>query len=382
MRRIFLCFLLMMMFLVPQVTMAASIDTNTPGASAASTIPSVKASGVKANAPVATKSEISSVRWLVHKEDDTTRLRLVFDTTVPVTVNGSLEGESGSRLTIDINGATLGKIASSLTLDGDIAEKAVFTRNGTSSSRVVIDLAGIIDDGDYKVFTLRNDPENNKPFRVVVDINKPIPKIAYNFTTGLQNKVIVIDPGHGGSDPGAIGINKTMEKTITLAVAQRVQALLEKAGAKVIMTRKTDVDVFGPNASAVQELSARTLVANKNKADIFLSIHINAFSNRTVGGSSTYYYQKTKYDALLAESIQAGLAKAGGLQDRGTYPARFYVIKRTVMPAVLTELAFISNPDEEKALNSPQFQQQLAQGIVDGLDAFFKQAARKGGNTL
>ena len=106
MRRIFLCFLLMMMFLVPQVTMAASIDTNTPGASAASTIPSVKASGVKANAPVATKSEISSVRWLVHKEDDTTRLRLVFDTTVPVTVNGSLEGESGSRLTIDINGAT------------------------------------------------------------------------------------------------------------------------------------------------------------------------------------------------------------------------------------------------------------------------------------
>lgn len=367
--------------LVPQVAMAASIDTNTPEPTAAAAVPSVKPVAGKASANAIAKAEVSNVRWLVHKEDDTTRLRLVFDTTAPVTVDGSLEGDSGSTLTIDIKGASVGNIASSLTLDGDIADKATIVKSGISSSRVTIDLSGIIDDGDFKVFTLRKDTENDKPFRVVVDINKPIPKIAYSFTAGLQNKVIVIDPGHGGSDPGAIGLNKTLEKNITLTVAQRLQGLLEKAGAKVLMTRKTDVDVFGPNASAVQELSARAQIGNKNKADLFLSIHINAFSNRTVGGTATYYYQKTKYDSLLANCVQDSLIKAGGLQDRGISPARFYVIKRTTMPAILTELAFISNPDEEKLLNSPQFQQQLAQGIFEGLDTFFKQAAKKGGNS-
>jgi len=237
----------------------------------------------------------------------------------------------------------------------------------------------MIEDSDYKVFTLPSDNNNNKAFRVVIDINKPEPKTSYNFTPGLKDKVIVIDPGHGGSDSGAIGPNKIQEKDITLAVSKKIKTLLESAGAKVLMTRQTDVDVYGPNASGVDELGARTKVANSNKADVFVSIHINAFSNPSVGGIATYYYGKSSYGAMLAQNIQDKLTNISGFQDRGITTAGFYVIKNTEMPAVLAELGFISNPNEEKNLTNPQVQQQLAQGITQGLEGFFAQASRKGG---
>jgi len=325
-------------------------------------------------------NQLNNVRWLVHKDavEGTSKLRLVIDTNNPVKVTSNLNGKNGSQLVVDINGAEVGNLDDSVALDGQIADKATFIKKG-NNSQVVVDLAAMIGENDYKVFTLKSDTINNKTFRVVVDINKIVPKVEYNFTAGLRNKVIAIDPGHGGSDPGAIGPNKLQEKTVTLAVAQRVQALLEKAGARVLMTRRTDVDVFGPNASAVDELNARTVGANSNKADVYVSIHINAFTNPSVGGTATYYYQKSNYDALLANCIQSNLVATAGLQDRGTYAAGFYVIKRTQMPAVLTELGFISNPDEEKLLSTPQFQQKMAQGIVQGLDSFFIQAASKGG---
>lgn len=374
------------MFLLPQITLASPLNTNIP-----STMPSTGSSVVSAaikentliaNQEVLPKVELANVRWMVRPDSVTGKnvLRLVIDTTGPVDVSSRLD-DTNSQVIIDIAGATVGKLDDRLTLDGTIADQASFTTTATNNSKIIVNLAGVIDDGDYTVFTLPSDPANSKMFRVVVDINKPLPNIEYNFTPGLglQNKVIVIDPGHGGSDSGAIGPNGIMEKTITLAVAQKVQALLEKAGAQVIMTRQTDKDVYAPNDSAADELRARTQVASNNNADVFLSIHINAFSKPTVGGTATYYYPKSKYDIMLAQAIQNNIAAAGGLQNRGRHPARFYVLRNTQMPAVLAELAFISNPDEERIINTQQFQQQIAQGIVQGLDAFFAQAAQKAG---
>lgn len=369
-----------MSFFVPQVGMAA-LNDNIPEISPAVTVPALKAANSLPQARLLSNNQLTNVRWMVHNDavEGTSKLRLVIDTNDAVRVNSNLDSKTGSRLIINISGAAVGKLDDSVVLDGKIADKVSFVKRDNNNSQVVVDLSTMIEDSDYKVFTLKSDAINNKTFRVVVDINKVVPKIEYNFTAGLRNKVIAIDPGHGGSDPGAIGPNKLQEKTVTLAVAQKVQALLEKAGAKVLMTRKTDVDVFGPNASAVDELSARAIMANNNKADIFVSIHINSFTNPTAGGTGTYYYQKSKYDILLANCIQDNLAKAGGLQDRGINAAGFYVIKKTQMPSVLAELGFISNPDEEKLLSTPQFQQKMAQGIVQGLDVFFAQAARKGG---
>ncbi|MBP2625767.1 MAG: N-acetylmuramoyl-L-alanine amidase [Firmicutes bacterium] len=369
MYRIVLSFLLLMVFMTPQAGIAATLKGNV-----SSTVDNV------ASVP---KAELANVRWLVHKDavEGTSKLRLVIDTTGPVKINGTLSENDGPQLTIDVKDAVVGKVDDSVSLDGEIADKVTFIKKDATNSQVVVNLSNMIDDSDYKIFTLPSDISSNKTFRVVIDINKPLPKKIYNFTPGLKDKVIAIDAGHGGSDSGAVGPNKTQEKRITLAVAQNVKTLLERAGAKVLMTRQTDVDVYGPNASAVDELQARTKVANDNKADVFVSIHINAFTNPLAGGTATYYYQKTGYDAMLAKNIQDNLAKIDGFQDRGINSARFYVIKRTEMPAVLAELGFISNPNEEKMLNLPQVQQQMGQSIVRGLENFFAQAARKGGGS-
>ena len=379
-RSTLLSLLLLMLLFVPQIGMAA-LNDNIPEISPAVTVPALKSATTLPKARLSSNNQLTNVRWIVHKDavEGTSKLRLVIDTNDAVKVNSNLDSKTGSQLIINISGAAVGKLDDSVVLDGKIADKVRFVNKDNNNSQVVVDLSTMIEDSDYKVFTLKSDAINNKTFRVVVDINKVVPKVEYNFTAGLRNKVIVIDPGHGGSDPGAIGPNKLQEKTVTLAVAQKVQALLEKAGAKVLMTRKTDVDVFGPNASAVDELSARTIIANNNKADVFVSLHINAFTNPAVGGIATYYYEKSNYDILLANCIQDNLIKAGSLLDRRVNAAGFYVIKKTQMPSVLAELGFISNPDEEKLLSTPQFQQKLAQGIVQGLDAFFAQAARKGG---
>lgn len=359
--------LLLMVFMAPQASMAANNNTSL--------------AEKKIVSPA--KAEFMDARWLVHKDavEGTSKLRLVIDTTGPVKVSSDLSENSYPQLIVNVNGAVLGKIDDSVVLDGDIADKVAFAKKDSNTSQIIVNLSNMIEDSDYKVFTLPSDPSNNKSFRIVIDIDKPVPKMNFNFTPGLRDKVIVLDPGHGGSDPGAIGPNKTQEKTITLAVSQRLKALLENAGAKVVMTRQTDVDVYGPNASATDELQARVNVGNSNKADVFVSLHINAFSNPAVGGMATYYYQKTGYDAMLAKKIQDNLIKIGDFQDRGINSARFYVIKRTKMPAILTELGFISNPDEEKRLNTPQLQQQMAQSIMQGLDGFFTQAAKKGGGS-
>ena len=128
--------------------------------------------------------------------------------------------------------------------------------------------------------------------------------IDYRTSGGIAGKVITIDPGHGGSDPGAIGPNGTMEKDITLAISKKLKAALEAKGAKVNMTRTTDVDVYGPNASGPDELQARVDVGTANKSDIFVSVHINSFSNPNVGVFPHTTMIKTQYDTRLASRIQ------------------------------------------------------------------------------
>lgn len=197
--------------------------------------------------------------------------------------------------------------------------------------------------------------------------------IDYRTSGGIAGKVITIDPGHGGSDPGAIGPNGTMEKDITLAISKKLKAALEAKGAKVNMTRTTDVDVYGPNASGPDELQARVDVGTANKSDIFVSVHINSFSNPNVGGISTYYYDKTQYDTRLASRIQAKIADESGFAgDRGIQPGNLYVLRRSLMPAILLELGFISNPKEEALLKKDNVQQQFADEVAAGIESYFR----------
>ena len=201
---------------------------------------------------------------------------------------------------------------------------------------------------------------------------KKTAKSSFKTDGGLKGKKITLDAGHGGSDPGAIGSNGTREKDVTLKITKKVQELLKKKGAKVSMTRTGDTDVYGPNASDSQELQARVDVAEDNDADAFISIHINSSTNKSVGGFSSYYYPKTNNDARLAQAVQDRLVKNFGLDDLGIRKANFYVNKRCSMPSTLLELAFISNPKEEKLMNSNWYINKLAKSIADGIEDYFK----------
>ena len=188
---------------------------------------------------------------------------------------------------------------------------------------------------------------------------------------GLDGKIITLDAGHGGSDPGAIGSDGTKEKNITLPITKMLKEILEDKGAKVYMTRTTDVDVFGPNASDAEELQARVNVGEKYNSDMFVSLHINSSVNKNVGGFSTYYYPKTDNDLRLAKNIQNKLAANFGVDDLGVRQANFYVIKRISMPAVLVEMCFISNEKELTLMKGQWFQKKTARLIAEGIEKYF-----------
>ena len=213
-----------------------------------------------------------------------------------------------------------------------------------------------------------------------VDENKTDPSLKelekeFDTITALKGKKIVIDPGHGGNDAGAIGPTGVMEKSVTLKVSLELKRLLEAEGATVIMTRETDRTVSdkGAAASDIEELGARCDVANRNKADIFISIHADSFTRPEARGTTGYYYSKSTSGKgqQLADCIRRNLVEQLGTPSRGTQPCNFFVVKHTDMPATLIELGFISNKEEEKLLDSKEGVQKAAQGILDGIEDYF-----------
>lgn len=226
---------------------------------------------------------------------------------------------------------------------------------------------------DEKGLNLKEDAENlKKDGKADKNLKGEIPQqVLYRADGGIKGKRITIDPGHGGSDPGAIGLKGLKEKEGTIEMARYLKERLEKRGAIVTLTRDGDYDVFGSRASTRQELQARVDISSVTKADIFISIHHNANDNRKVGGIGTYYYPKSKYDEKLARCVQAGMTKSVSLSDYGVRQANFYVIKRSLMPSVLVEVGFISNPDEEKLIKSRWFQKRIAKAICEGIEDYF-----------
>lgn len=174
---------------------------------------------------------------------------------------------------------------------------------------------------------------------------------------------IVLDPGHGGSDPGAVGPRRNREADVSLAVCMLLKQELAAQSHSVILTRDTDRDVAGPGVSASLELQSRCDIANRSGADLFLSVHCNAFANPAAHGTETWYYSA---GASLAAAVQRRLA-ALGLMDRGIKQGNLYVLKHTAMPAVLAEIAFISNPAEETLLMNEGFLRAVARALAQGI---------------
>ena len=177
-------------------------------------------------------------------------------------------------------------------------------------------------------------------------------------------RLIVIDPGHGGSDAGAIR-GDAVEKVIALDISKRVRTLLIARGWQVMMTHDTDKDVFAPNDSAHDELQARVDVANNNGARLFVSIHVNSFLNAGPHGATVYYYKPV--DLALAQALDRRIGSELQIKDDGTVKDKLYVVHHANMPAALVETAFVSNPDDRALLQSPDWRQKMAEAIADGI---------------
>ena len=173
---------------------------------------------------------------------------------------------------------------------------------------------------------------------------------------------IVIDPGHSGAcEPGACADGVT-EAAVVLAIGEKLSQLLLAAGHAVLMTRSGDCPLTG--------LKWRAQLANCWRADLFISIHANSFDDPAAHGTEVYHFPGSRYGLTLARLIQAELVRRLGTADRRAKPARYSVLTETECPAVLVEVAFLSNPAERRLLTDPDSQQQIAMAIVAAVARF------------
>jgi len=177
--------------------------------------------------------------------------------------------------------------------------------------------------------------------------------------------LVVIDPGHGGKDPGAIGIGGLQEKDVIFPISREVASILEQQGLQVVMTRSDDRFI---------SLAGRVQMAERARATIFVSIHANAISlsRPDVNGIETYYYSSAR-GRRLAQTIHNSMLQSLNVRNRGVRQARFYVLRRTSMPAVLVEVGFVTGRDDAPRLASPAFRSQIADAIAGGILQYVQQ---------
>jgi N-acetylmuramoyl-L-alanine amidase len=339
--------------------------------------------------------------------------RVVIDLTRRVPYSNEVI-KTPDRLFIDLDRARVSKKlkGQSITISDGLLKRVRVAQYTRDTVRVVLDIDRI---ESYKIIELDN------PFRVIIDVNSKAKKkrkaVAVKAKTkksdsngklslakqlGLGIETIVIDPGHGGKDPGAIGRKGAMEKDIVLDIAKKLKKIIEKGtGRRAYLTRYTDV--FVP-------LEERTAIANTREADLFVSLHVNANSLSSVRGLETYYLSlattreereiaarenQTSFKKIrdlqkilesmllnskkeesrdLAHHMQSalitGLKSNYQVRDLGVKKAPFHVLIGAQMPSILTEISFITNPKDEKMLTTNRYRQAVALEIFHGLESY------------
>lgn len=201
-------------------------------------------------------------------------------------------------------------------------------------------------------------------------------KLTSASSSGLKDKVIVIDPGHGGADPGAQN-SGLKEKDLNLDISLRLGKVLESKGCSVILTREVDKDFFLPGfvkgrMAKRAELNNRIQIAAENNADLFISIHANSFPQRNSYGMETYYHLESSAGKALAEIIHAQLTQVQPDNKRKAKAGDYYIINQAEMPSVIVEVGFISNPRERKLLQSEDYRNSVADAIGSGVEHYFQ----------
>ena len=192
-----------------------------------------------------------------------------------------------------------------------------------------------------------------------------LPPVVSKKILSLRGKAIILDPGHGGEDPGALTSDGMPEKSLTLRLAQRTAHLLREAGATVYLTRNED------RRSNLHDIVD---FANRSEADIFLSIHYNSSYSSNISGTETYFYNPRS--RALAQKMHAAIINGIKRKDHGLNRVPFFVIKNTEIPSVLLEPIYISNGEESYLARSSSFQEKLAEDIVKGVKEYFRSKRR------
>ncbi|MCK4259318.1 MAG: N-acetylmuramoyl-L-alanine amidase [Halanaerobiales bacterium] len=275
--------------------------------------------------------------------------RIVIKTSTPITYNAWYL-PNPDRLIVDLFGAI-----SKLQTDQILSEKGIIKNirmhQYPDKVRIVFDLTQYV---SHQVIS------EKRSQKIEVGLGQ----------NPLFGKLIVLDPGHGGIDPGAVSANGKFEKDITLDIGMKTKELLKSMGATVIMTR--DKDVY-------PTLGERVDLANQLNAEIFISIHCNSFVGDEPGGTETFISASRQGgSSQLAQAIQIQLINQIQLYDRGVKSSNFYVLNHTTMPAALVEVAFLSKKEEEALLVDEDFRQKAAQGIYEGILDYFIQIFESG----
>lgn len=191
-----------------------------------------------------------------------------------------------------------------------------------------------------------------------------------------KNWVVVLDAGHGGYDPGKVGVSGVLEKDINLAIACKVRTILEKQGIDVIMTRSSDVDLCGEEAGSKKssDMRKRVEIMNASGAAIAVSIHQNSYSDSGPKGAQVFYYETSKQGKELADVLQNSIKNVVADDNHRVPKANhdYYILKKVTCPVVIVECGFLSNPTEEMLLAEEDYQEKMAQGIAQGMVEYIK----------
>ena len=267
------------------------------------------------------------------------------------------------RIFVDIDDSSLATSLKPVHVFDGLVNTIRFGQFRPNISRVVIDLEK---DAPYRIFALA--AADNRPYRLIVDVERnaaeailPSP-IEGPIEGSNGSKTVVIDPGHGGRDPGAIGVKGIMEKDVVLSISLFLGQLLNAANYQVFFTRTEDVTVSLPQ---------RVQIINNHNPDLAISVHCNSFSLPSANGIETFYHPTKNSAKPLAEKLQQELIAAFGWTNRGVKTANFHILREPVLnEVVLPEIGFLTNQREGVAMASEENQKKAAEALVKGIHDF------------
>ena len=205
--------------------------------------------------------------------------------------------------------------------------------------------------------------------------------LVFNFGEASEKNIpikIIVDAGHGAPDGGAVGINGTLEKDINLKIAIILSEVLEAKGYIPIMTRTGDTGIYDTSCTTIREMkrddmNKRLNIVKNSGASLFISIHMNAFENKSAHGLHIFYSKNHENIKPLAENIQTRISEITGAKTHTVTTAdeNLFLMKKPPIPAILAECGFLSNAEEEKKLNEEDYQSRLAWAIAEAVDTYY-----------